>query len=166
MGADNNMSAYPYLHVIIMFAGLGSLISGLIIQLCLMIGFREVSFAAIGFKPILYVSLLGFIPALITGIVIALKQLWHGNNKSKRTIFLTAFAISALYIGLMIIYLGIHSPEEIALLFGFMFIVGLFGGVNAIIASVFALPKDCTSRFDKAAKKGDDIYQRLQRIEP
>lgn len=156
---NEKVERYPYLSVIIMFTGLGSFFGGLIIQLCLMIIFGKTSFQAIGYQPLLYVSIIGFIPALLTGVVIALKQIQHGDKKSKRTVFLTGFVISALYIGLAIIYLGIHSPEEIALLFSFMFIVGVFGGINAVIASLAALPKACITRFDKVSKKDDDIYQ-------
>ena len=162
MKTNNHINNYPYLQVVIMFVSLSSIIGGLIAQLTVLWIFREANFAQIGYQPLLYVGLLGFIPALLTGVILAYKQIWHGSNKSMLTIFLTGFMISALYIGIIVIYLGITTIEEVSLLVIFMITIGLFGGINSAIASVFALPKACKTSFDKDSKKGDDIYKELQ----
>lgn len=156
---NNNAERYPYWHVIAMFTGLSSIVGGLIVQLILLIIFREANFVQIGLQPLLYVGLLGLIPALLAGMVIANRQIWQGDARSTRTVFFTGFIISALYISIMIIYLGIGSVEEVGILAVAMLTIGLFGGVNLVIASLVALPKACITRFDKLAKKGDDIYQ-------
>lgn len=161
MKMNDRVDAYPYLQVIILFAGLGSVIGGLIVQLCVLLIFRQADFAQIGYQPLLYVGLLGFIPALSTGIIVASKKIWRGDHKSIRTIFLIGFVTSAFYMGAIVIYLGIHSWMEIGVLLAFMFIVGLFGAVNATIASGLALPKVCKSRFDITSKKEDDSYKGL-----
>ena len=41
----------------------------------------------------------------------------------------------------------------------------VFSGTNSAIASTFALPKACTTHFDKAVKKDEDIYNGLRQIE-
>ncbi len=46
-------------------------------------------------------------------------------------------------------------------LLAFMFIVGLFGAVNAVIASCLALPKVCKSGFDITSEKEEDSYKGL-----
>lgn len=152
--------SYPYGQVIIGFTGLGSIVGGVIAQLAILYVFREASFAQIGFQPLLYVGLFGLIPALLTGIIVALKQIWRTDYKGLRTIFYIGFAVSALYIGAIVIYLGIQSMLEIGVLLAFMLIIGLFGGVNATIASLIALPKSSKSRFDNTLKKDHDKYQR------
>lgn len=160
---NNKAERYPYLQVIAMFTGLSSIIGGLLVQMILLIIFREANFAQIGLQPLLYVGLLGLIPALLAGMVIANRQIRQGDKNSTRTVFLTGFAISALYIAIMIIYLGIGSVEEVGILAAAMLTIGLFGGVNLVIASLAALPKSCTSHFDKLAKKSEDIY--IQQVE-
>ena len=91
MKTNNNVSAYPYLSVIILFAGLGSMVGGLIAELGLLFVFRNADFAQIGYQPLLYVGLLGFIPALLTGILVAYKNIWRGDHKSLSTTFLVGF---------------------------------------------------------------------------
>ena len=164
MKTNNNVAAYPYLPVIILFAGLGSVIGGLIAELTLLFIFREANFAQIGYQPLLYVGLLGFIPALLTGIIIASQKLWREDHKSRRTTFLVGFITSAGYMGAIILYLGISSWIEVGMLLAFMGIVGLFGGINSAIAGCIALPKVCKSRFDISTKKEDDGYNRLSSI--
>lgn len=159
MKINNRAQAYPYLQVIILFAGLGSVIAGLIAQAIVLWIFGNANFAQIGYQPFLYVALLGFIPALLTAIVLAYKKIGRGDNKSILISFIAGFVISALYTGLIIIYLGITSWIETGVLLAFMIIVGLFGGVNSIITSSFALPKACKTTFDKVNKKGHDVYQ-------
>lgn len=156
---NDKAERYPYVQVIAMFTGLSSIIGGLLVQLILLIIFREANFAQIGLQPLLYVGLLGLIPALLAGMIIASRRIWQGDARSIRTVFLMGFIISALYIAIMIIYLGIGSVEEVGILAVAMLTIGLFGGVNLVIASLAALPKACTTRFDNSVKKGDDIYQ-------
>ncbi len=160
----NRVNAYPYLQVTILFAGLGSVIGGLIVELCVLLVFKEADFAQIGYQPILYVGLLGFIPALLTGIIIACKKIWQGDHKSIRTSFLIGFVTSAFYMGAIVLYLGINSWIEIGVLLAFMLMIGLFGAVNAVIASCIALPKVCKSRFDITFKKEDDSYKGLHHL--
>lgn len=161
MKKNKRVDAYPYLQVIVVFAGLGSVISGLIVQLCVLLVFREADFVQISYQSILYFGLLGFIPALLTGIIIASKKIWRGDHKSIRTSFLTGFVTSAFYMGAIAIYLGIHSWIEIGVLLAFMFFVGGFGVINSVIVSCIALPKVCKSRFDITPKKEDDGYKGL-----
>lgn len=161
MKTNNNVAAYPYLSVIILFAGLGSVVGGLIAELALLFVFRHADFAQIGYQPLLYVGLLGFIPALLTGIIVAYKNIWRGDHKSISTTFVIGFITSAGYMGAIILYLGIHSWLEVGVLLAFMMGVGLFGAINSAIASCIALPKSCKSRFDIRAKKADDGYNRL-----
>ena len=161
MKTNNNVSAYPYLSVIILFAGLGSMVGGLIAELGLLFVFRNADFAQIGYQPLLYVGLLGFIPALLTGILVAYKNIWRGDHKSLRTTFLVGFVISAGYMGAIILYLGINSLIEVGVLLAFMIGIGLFGAINSAIAGCIALPKACKSRFDISAKKEDDDYNGL-----
>lgn len=161
MKTNNNVGAYPYLSVIILFAGLGSMVGGLIAELGLLFVFRNADFAQIGCQPLLYVGLLGFIPALLTGIIVATQRIWRGDHKSLRTIFLIGFITSAGYMGTIILYLGINSLIEVGVLLAFMIGIGLFGAINSAIASCIALPKACKSRFDISAKKEDDGYSEL-----
>ena len=161
MKTNNNVGAYPYLSVIILFAGLGSMVGGLIAELGLLFVFRNADFAQIGYQPLLYVGLLGFIPALLTGILVAYKNIWRGDHKSLRTTFLVGFVISAGYMGAIILYLGINSLIEVGVLLAFMIGIGLFGAINSAIAGCIALPKACKSRFDISAKKEDDDYNGL-----
>ncbi len=156
---STNKASYPYLQVMAMFAGLGSVVGGIMVQLTLLWIFREANFAQIGYQPLIYVGLLGLIPALLTGIIVASKRIWQGDNHSTRNTFLIGFVISALYMAFIIIYLGITTIEEVGLLLFATLITGLFGGTNSVIASIFALPKARITRFDKAAKKGHDTYQ-------
>ena len=158
---NNQAERYPYLQVIAMFTGLSSIVGGLLVQLILLIIFREANFAQIGLQPLLYVGLLGVIPALLAGLIIANRQIWHSDARSTRKVFLIGFIVSTLYIAAMIVYLGINSIEEVAILAVAMLIIGLFGGVNLVLDSVIALPKACTTSFDKLVKKGDDICQAL-----
>ncbi len=158
---NNQAEYYPYLQVIVMFTGLSSVTGGLLVQLILLIIFREANVAQIGLQPLLYVGLLGLIPALLAGMIIANRQIWH-DARSTRKVFLIGFGVSALYIAAIIVYLGISGVEEVAILVVAILIIGLFGGVNLVIASVFALPKACTTSFDKVWKKGEDIYQGSQ----
>ena len=160
-----NTVAYPYLAVVAMFAGLGSLIGGLIVQLVLLWIFREANFAQIGYQPLLYVGLLGLLPALLTGVIVASKRIWQEDIHSIRHTFLIGFVISALYMALIISYLGITSLDEFSLLVIATLAIGLFGGVNSAIASVFALPKTCITGFDKVSKKDQDNYNAIQQID-
>ncbi|WP_440454827.1 hypothetical protein [Psychrobacter sp. ASPA161_9] len=75
--------------------------------------------------------------------------------------FLIGFMTSAFYMGSIVIYLGINSWIEMGVLLAFMFIVGLFGAVNAVIASCLALPKVCKSGFDITSEKEEDSYKGL-----
>ena len=157
---NTQSQAYPFGQVIIGFVGTGSIVGGLIAQLAILYIFREASFAQIGFQPLLYVGLFGLIPALSTGIVIALKQIWRTHSKSLHKTFYIGFMVSALYMGAIVSYLGIQSMIEVAVLLAFMLIIGLFGGINTTIASLIALPKSSKSRFDNDLKKDHDKYQR------
>lgn len=150
---NNNLRTYPHLTVITLFAGIGSVVGGLIAELALLFIFREANFVQIGYQPLLYVSLLGFIPALLTGIIIASQKLWRKDNKSIRTTFLVGFITSAIYMGTIGLYLGINSWIEVGVLLAFMGNVGVFGCI--------ALPKACKSHFDISAKKVDDGYNGL-----
>ncbi|PKG35034.1 MULTISPECIES: hypothetical protein [Psychrobacter] len=161
MKTNNNVGAYPYLSVIILFAGLGSMVGGVIAELGLLFIFRNADFAQIGCQPLLYVGLLGFIPALLTGILVAYKNIWRGDHKSLRTTFLIGFITSAGYMGAIVLYLGINSWIEVGVLLAFMIGIGLFGAINAAIAGCIALPKACKSRFDIKVKKEDDDYSEL-----
>ena len=91
---NNNLDTYPYLTIMILFAALGSVVGGVIAELALLFIFREANFVQIGYQPLLYVSLLGLIPALLTGIIIASQKLWRKDNKSIRTTFLVGFITS------------------------------------------------------------------------
>ena len=161
MKMNNNVSTYPYLTVIILLTGLGSVAGGLIAELALLFVFRDADFAQIGYQPLLYVGLLGFIPALLTGIIVAYKNIWRNEHKSIRTTFLIGFITSAGYMGAIILYLGINSWIEVGVLLVFMMGIGLFGAINSAIAGCIALPKACKSRFDISAKKEDDNYNSL-----
>ncbi|SLJ85975.1 hypothetical protein [Psychrobacter sp. DAB_AL43B] len=161
MKTDNNLGAYPYLQVVILFAGISSVVGGLIAELVLLFVFRNADFAQIGYQPLIYVGLLGFIPALLTGIVIASQKIWRGAHKSIRTTFLVGFITSAIYMGAIVLYLGINSWIEVGVLVAFMAGIGLFGAVNSAVASCIALPKVCKSRFDISTKKEDDGYKGL-----
>ena len=161
MKTNNNVGTYPYLTVIILFAGLGSVVGGVIAELASLFVFRHADFAQIGYQPLLYVGLLGFIPALLTGIVIASQKLWREDHKSIRTTFLVGFITSASYMGAIVLYLGINSWVEVGVLLAFMAGVGLFGAINSAIAGCIALPKACKSGFDISAKKEDDGYDSL-----
>ncbi|MGP4970700.1 hypothetical protein [Psychrobacter aquimaris] len=162
MKTNNNVGAYPYLSVIILFAGLGSVAGGVIAELALLFIFRDADFAQIGYQPLLYVGLLGFIPALLTGIIVAYKHIWRSDHKSRSTTFLIGFITSAGYMGAIVLYLGINSWIEVGVLLAFMIGVGLFGSTNSVIASCIALPKACKSRFDISTKKADDNYNGLR----
>ena len=164
MKKNNELDAYPYLQVVVLFAGIGSLVGGLVAQLFLLVIFRDADFAQIGYQPLLYVGLLGFIPALLTGMIVASQQIWRGDRKSLRTIFLVGFITSACYMGAIVLYLGINSLIEIGVLFAFMVAIGLFGAINSAIASCIALPKVCKSRFDIRAEKEEDGYNGLSSI--
>lgn len=161
MKTNNNVGTYPYLTVIILFAGLGSVVGGVIAELALLFVFRDADFAQIGYQPLLYVGLLGFIPALLTGIIVAYKNIWRNENKSMRTTFLIGFITSAGYMGAIVLYLGINSWIEVGVLLVFMMGIGLFGAINSAIAGCIALPKACKSRFNISAKKEDDNYNSL-----
>lgn len=161
MKTNNELGAYPYLQVIILFAGFGSLVGGVIAELGLLFVFRNADFAQIGYQPLLYVGLLGFIPALLTGVIVAYKKIWRGDHKSLRTTFLVGFITSAGYMGAIILYLGINSWIEVGVLLAFMIGIGLFGAINSAIASRIALPKVCKSHFDVSTKKVDDNYNGL-----
>lgn len=164
MKTNNNIAAYPYLPVIILFAGLGSVVGGLIAELGLLFVFRDADFAQIGYQPLLYVGLLGFIPALLTGIIVAYKNVWRNDHKSLRTTFLIGFITSAGYMGAIILYLGINSWIEVCVLLVFMIGIGLFGAINSAIAGCIALPKVCKNRFDIRAEKEEDDYNGLSSI--
>lgn len=161
MKTNNNVGAYPYLPVIILFAGLGSVVGGLIAELTLLFIFREAEFAQIGYQPLIYVGLFGFIPALLTGIIVAYNNIWRNDHKSISTIFLIGLITSAGYMGAIVLYLGINSWIEVGVLLAFMVGGGLFGAINSAIAGCIALPKACKSGFDISAKKEDDNYNRL-----
>lgn len=158
---NNNLRTYPHLTVITLFAGIGSVVGGVIAELALLFIFREANFVQIGYQPLLYVSLLGLIPALLTGIIIASQKLWGEDDKSIRTTFLVGFITSAIYMGTIGLYLGINSWIEVGVLLAFMGIVGLFGGINSAIAGCIALPKACKSYFDISAKKVDGGSNKL-----
>ena len=164
MKTNNNIAAYPYSPVIILFAGLGSVVGGVIAELALLFVFRNADFAQIGYQPLLYVGLLGFIPALLTGIIVAYKNVWRNDHKSLRTTFLIGFITSAGYMGAIILYLGINSWIEVGVLLAFMIGIGLFGAINSAIAGCVALPKVCKSRFDIRAEKEEDGYNGLSSI--
>ena len=165
MKKNNELGAYPYLSVIILFAGLGSMAGGVIAELALLFVFRDADFAQIGYQPLLYVGLLGFIPALLTGIIVAYKKVWRNDHKSISKTFLVGFITSAGYMGAIVLYLGINSWIEVSVLLVFMVAIGLFGATNSVIASCIALPKACKSRFDISPKKADDNYNGLRFIE-
>lgn len=42
MKMNDRVDAYPYLKIIILFAGIGSVIGGLIVELCVLLIFRKV----------------------------------------------------------------------------------------------------------------------------
>ncbi|SJN41737.1 hypothetical protein [Psychrobacter sp. JB385] len=164
MKTDNDLTDYPYMQVIILFAGIGSAVGGLLAQLGLLFVFRNANFSQIGYQPLLYVGLLGFIPAFLTGIVVAYKRIWRNDNKSISTVFLIGFMTSACYMGVIVLYLGINSLIEIGMLLAFMSVIGLFGAMNAALASTIALPKSCKSHFDKRGEKEHDNYQELSSL--
>lgn len=143
-----------------LFAGLGSIISDLIAELIVLWIFRDANFAQISYQPLLYVVLMGFIPALLTGVMVAYKQKIYADKSSFLIMFLVDFVISALYVATIVLFLGLSfTVDEIGLLFIAMVMFGLFGAINAVITSIFALPKVCITSFDKVVKKGHDVYQ-------
>lgn len=161
-----NIDSYPYLSVIVMFASLGSIVSGLIAQLIILWIFKDGDFAQIGYQPLIYVGLISFIPALLTGAIIACTKLRQADDHRMLLTFSVGFLISALYIAAIILYLGLSfTIEEVGLLFITMLIFGLFGAVNAAITSFFALPIACTTHFDKFSQKPEDSYLGLRQIE-
>ena len=150
---------YPYWQVIIMFAGVGSIISGLLSQAVILVIFRGTHLMQIGYQPLLIVALVGFVPALLTGGVLAYKQTIYSQNYSLSLTFLTGFVVSAAYMAIGLICFGLSfSVEEIGMSLAAMLMSGLFGAICAVITGCVVLPKACTRRFDKALKKGDDIY--------
>ncbi len=157
MRTDNR--AYPYLQVVLLFSGLGSVIGGLIAEFGILIIFREASFAQIGFQPLIYVGLFGFLPAFTTACILAFIKLKQRAKNATKIIFLTAFLISAFYVAFIGLYLGIGSLLEVGVLLGFMLIGGLFGGINSMIAGYLTLPKLTKSYFDNSARKAQDIYK-------
>lgn len=157
MQTDGSANQYPYLQVVVLFSGFGSVVGGLIAELTVLFIFREAKFAQIGFQPLLYISLFGFLPALITAMILAYIKVRRGVNKVIRISFLIGFLVSAFYIALIVLYLGIETLLEIAVLLGFMLIGGLFGGINSIVAGYFTLPKPSKSHFDNRTKKAHDI---------
>ena len=105
--------------------------------------------------------LLGFTSALLTGAIVAYKNIWRSDHKSLRTTFLIGFITSAGYRGAITLYLGINSLIEIGVLLAFIIGIGLFGAIDSAIAGYIALPKACKSRFDISAKKEEDGYNGL-----
>ncbi|MDN6275103.1 hypothetical protein [Psychrobacter sp.] len=156
MNTNQDLGAYPYVQVIILFAGIGSLVGGLIAQLFLLFFFRDADFAKIGYQPLLYVGLLGFIPALVTGFIVARQKIWRSGYQDIGKVFLIGFVVSAIYMAAIVLYLGINSWIEVGVLLVFMMVIGLFGAINSAIAGCVALPKTCKSRFDITLKKEDD----------
>ena len=49
MKTNNELGVYPYLQVIILFAGFGSVVGGVIAELVLLFVFRDADFFQIGF---------------------------------------------------------------------------------------------------------------------
>lgn len=157
---NNKAERYPYLQVITMFAGLGSIISGLLSQVVILLIFRGTHLMQIGYQPLLIVALVGFIPALLTGGALAYKQLTYSQKHSLSLTFLTGFIVSAAYTAIGLIFFGLSfSFDEISMSLAATLISGLFGAVCAVITGYFVLPKACTTRFDNSVKKDDDIYQ-------
>lgn len=157
---QTHKEAYPHAQVIIGFGGLGSIIGGIVAQLVILCVSGEADFAQIGFQPLLYVGLFSLIPSLLIGGGVALKQLYNTGYKSLLSTFCIGFMVFTLYIGAIVIYLGIQSILEVGVLLAFMMITGLFGGINSVIASVMTLPKSSKSHFDNNLKKDHDKYQR------
>ncbi|MGP4712840.1 hypothetical protein [Psychrobacter sp. DM8] len=155
MNIDN--SAYPYLQVVLLFSGFGSVISGLIAELIVLVVFREASFAQIGFQPLIFVGLFGCLPAFITACILAFIRLKQSAKNATEITFLTGFLVSAFYVAFIVLYLGIGSLLEVGVLLGFMLIGGVFGGTSSIVAGYLTLPKLTKSCFDNSARKAQDI---------
>ncbi|WP_435979520.1 hypothetical protein [Psychrobacter sp. DM4] len=153
----NNNGAYPYQQVVLLFSALGSALGGVIAELSILIIFRESSLAQIGFQPLIYVGLFGFLPAFITACILAFIKLKQRAKNATKITFLTGFLVSALYVAFIVLYLGIGSLSEILVLLIFMLIGGLFGGINSTVAGYFTLPKLTKSHFDNSGRKAHDI---------
>lgn len=68
--------------------------------------------------------------------------------------------MTVLYIASIVLFLGLSFiVDEIILLIIAIVIFGLFGAINTVIISIFALPKVCTTSFDKVVEKSHDVYQ-------
>lgn len=140
--SDAKNATYPYLQVTLLFAGLGSVIGGVLLELIVLLVFGMDNFARIGYESLIFGTLMGFLPALLTGAVLAYRKARRGFDHSIGTIFLVGFTISALYMGLIAGFLGISSSiTTIGLVLAMMCGVGLFGSVIAVITSMVALPK-------------------------
>ena len=141
-GSDAQTASYPYLQVTLLFAGLGSAIGGVLLELIMLLAFGMDNFVRIGYEPFIFGTLMGFLPALFSGMVLAYYQARRCFDHSIVPIFLTGFIISALYMGLIATFLGFSlGITMVGLILVMMCAVGFFGGISAVITSMIALPK-------------------------
>ena len=142
MKTHNEIDSYPYLQVIVLFAGLGSVIGGVLLESIVLLMFGVDEVVRIGYEPLLYGTAIGFLPALLTGMVVAYRQIWRTKWRGFRATFLIGVVVSALYVALIAGFIGAFSSMAmIGIALVVIGSVGIFGGCCALITSAVALPK-------------------------
>ena len=108
-GSTQNPEDYPYVQEILLFASLGSIVGGVLVECGVLFAVGSADLVRVSYQPLIYAVFTGFIPALLTGITLAYKPLWRDDKRRIWTSFFTGFVISALYSAVIILFLGIFS---------------------------------------------------------
>ena len=152
---NNKVVEYPYWRVVGCFACFGSLIGSLVIGSIAAIYVLKSSFGHTTFidlfSGVAVVSLLGFIPALLSGMVLARKRVWRDDKFSQSIAFLTGFIVSGLCVAALYIYLSYPSgsiAQDFWSMLLIMILVGLYGGICASLTGLLVLPRVPKTRFD------------------
>ncbi len=135
---------YPTTSVIFLYAFCGGAVGGFFIGLALwFINFYDEGLSVllgVIFLPMiamLFGVFFGLIPALVTGLILAIMEFMIKDKKDYLKVAFVGFLTSAIYMSIPL-FNAITELEN----FLFILAIGLLGAISAVIVGKYALPKE------------------------
>ena len=144
-------STYPTARVIILYALFGGIIGGALVGSVISISSMWYGFFLIILMAMGYGFLIGLLPALITGTALAYGQFYRHKNSLPSAFGIDFLVTIILAMAVMFFLNNLMQQESII----FCLLIGLTGGVSAVLTGLFALPKKetQTEKFDSLSSE-------------
>lgn len=141
-------STYPTAKVVWLYTLSGGIIDGILLGL---IYFMWFDFFLITLIAMSFGFLIGLLSALITGTTLAYGQFYR-HKKSLLIAFGIGFLVTMISAMIVMFFLDALMQQEVII---FCLLMGLAGGISAVLTGLFALPKKetQTEKFDSLSSE-------------